>query len=84
MQGGRVKVRGDTHGDFLIERTSKEQKKAFDAVHVFMVIRQIITMYDRSLTRLANGPAKTRMRAVQWQWGKSRLRVSFTLEKRKH
>lgn len=74
--GNRVKVRGDSDGDFLIERTSKENKKAFDAVHVFMVIRQVITMYDRSLQRLANGPARTRQRAVQWYWGSdSRIRV---------
>lgn len=74
--GNRVKVRGDSHGDFLIERTNKEQKKAFDAVHVFMVIRQIMTMYDRSLQRLANSPARTRVRAVQWYWGTdSRIRV---------
>ena len=73
--GGRVKVRGDAHGDFLIERESKEDKKAFDAVHVFMVVRQIITMYDRCLIRVSNGPARTRTRSVQWHWGESRLRV---------
>lgn len=76
--GNRVKVRGDSHGDFLIERTSKEEKKAFDAVHVFMVIRQILTMYDRSLQRIANSPAapRTRLRAVQWYWGTdSRIKV---------
>ena len=73
--GGRVKLRADSHGDFLLERHTKEDKIAFDAVHVFMVIRQIITMYDRSIRRLARGPLKTKLSAVQWQWGGSRLRV---------
>jgi hypothetical protein len=73
--GGRVKVRADDNGDFLLERHTKEDKKAFDAVHVFMVIRQIITMYDRCLHRLSTGHLRTKIKAVQWQWGESRLRV---------
>jgi hypothetical protein len=40
---GGVSVKGDARGDFLVKRTTKQEQKAFDSVHVFMVIRQALT-----------------------------------------
>jgi hypothetical protein len=40
---GGVSVKGDARGDFLVRRTTKQEQKAFDSVHVFMVIRQALT-----------------------------------------
>ncbi len=45
----------DLNQDFLIDPASDE--KAFDAVHTYTIVRQVLTMYQRVLDR-----------KIQWQW----------------
>lgn len=52
---GLSPVTPDLNGDFLIDPTSDE--KAFDAVHTYTIVRQVLTMYQRVLKR-----------KLQWQW----------------
>lgn len=53
--GGLLPVTPDLNQDFLIDPTSDE--KAFDAVHTYTIVRQVLTMYQRVLDR-----------KLQWQW----------------
>ena len=52
---GLSPVTPDLNRDFLIDPTSDE--KAFDAVHTYTIVRQVLTMYQRVLDR-----------KLQWQW----------------
>jgi hypothetical protein len=52
---GLAPVTPDLNQDFLIDPASDE--KAFDAVHTYTIVRQVLTMYQRVLDR-----------KIQWQW----------------
>jgi hypothetical protein len=52
---GLAPVTPDLNQDFLIDPASDE--KAFDAVHTYTIIRQVLTMYQRVLDR-----------KISWQW----------------
>jgi hypothetical protein len=52
---GLLPVTPDLNQDFLIDPASDE--KAFDAVHTYTIVRQVLTMYQRVLDR-----------KIQWQW----------------
>jgi hypothetical protein len=52
---GLIPVSPDLNRDFLIDPISDE--KAFDAVHAYTVVRQVVTMYQRVLQK-----------KLQWQW----------------
>jgi hypothetical protein len=52
---GLVPVTPDLNQDFLIDPASDE--KAFDAVHTYTIVRQVLTMYQRVLDR-----------KIPWQW----------------
>ncbi len=52
---GLSPVTPDLNRDFLIDPASDE--KAFDAVHTYTIVRQVLTMYQRVLDR-----------KLQWQW----------------
>ncbi len=51
---GLPSVEPDMNGDFLYEPSSEE---AFNAVHTYAVVRQVLTMYQRALGE-----------KMQWQW----------------
>lgn len=51
---GLPSVTPDTNGDFLFDPSSEE---AFDAVHTYTVVRQVLTMYQRVLGE-----------KMKWQW----------------
>lgn len=55
---GLIPVTPDLNRDFLIDPTSDE--KAFDAVHTYTIVRQVLTMYQRVLDR-----------KIPWQWNSS-------------
>ena len=52
---GLSPVTPDLNRDFLIDPASDE--KAFDVVHTYTIVRQVLTMYQRVLDR-----------KLQWQW----------------
>ena len=52
---GLSPVTPDLNQDFLIDPASDE--KAFDAVHTYTIVRQVLTMYQRVLDR-----------KIPWQW----------------
>jgi hypothetical protein len=52
---GLIPVTPDLNQDFLIDPASDE--KAFDAVHTYTIVRQVLTMYQRVLDK-----------KIQWQW----------------
>jgi hypothetical protein len=52
---GLSPVSPDLNQDFLVDPASDE--KAFDAVHTYTIVRQVLTMYQRVLDR-----------KLQWQW----------------
>jgi hypothetical protein len=52
---GLVPVTPDLNRDFLIDPASDQ--KAFDAVHTYTIVRQVLTMYQRVLDK-----------KLQWQW----------------
>ena len=54
---GLPPVSPDFNGDFLVETSNEE---AFDAVHTYTVIRQVLTMYQRVLGK-----------KLHWQWHNS-------------
>lgn len=58
---GTPPVASDPEGDFLVDAATSEA--AFDAVHTFAVVRQVVTMYKRALHRVT-GSAD-----FAWQWG---------------
>lgn len=58
---GMPLVQHDDNRDFLFE--PQTQTKAFDAVHTFTVVHQVLTMYKRALFRTL-GKAN-----FSWQWG---------------
>lgn len=64
---GMPVVTPDPNNDFLI--LPQNDSQAFDAVHTFSVVRQVLTMYTRGLKRL--GVSK----AFKWQWGRAALKV---------
>lgn len=51
---GLPTVHPDVNGDFLFEPSSEN---AFDAVHTYTVVRQVLTMYQRALNE-----------KMKWQW----------------
>jgi hypothetical protein len=51
-------VNADTNGDFLFDPSSEE---AFDAVHTYTIVRQVLTMYQRALGN-----------KMRWQWNTGR------------
>ncbi|PSB04946.1 hypothetical protein [Merismopedia glauca] len=55
---GLSPVTPDLNRDFLIDPASDE--KAFDAVHTYTIVRQVLTMYQRVLDR-----------KLQWRWNSS-------------
>jgi hypothetical protein len=52
---GLIPVTPDLNRDFLIDPASDQ--KAFDAVHTYTIVRQVLTMYQRVLDK-----------KLQWQW----------------
>ncbi|MCP4401997.1 MAG: hypothetical protein GY801_32445 [bacterium] len=54
---GLPTVNADANGDFLFDPSSLE---AFDAVHTYTVVRQVLTMYQRVLGE-----------KMEWQWNTS-------------
>lgn len=60
IKGLNVRVRGDTNRDFLYN--PHKSPVAFDAVHTFVTVRQVVNMYQRSLQRIGKPP-------FAWQWG---------------
>jgi hypothetical protein len=65
---GVVPVMADDNGDFLLDPNYNIE--AFDSVHAFTIVRQIMTMYQRSLWRIG------RDRPLKWQWGPSQIGVN--------
>ncbi len=64
---GMPKVLPDAEGNYLVDE--KKDMKAFDSVHTFTVVRQVVTMIERALQRnQINKP-------FEWQWGKQALKV---------
>jgi hypothetical protein len=61
-------VVADDHGDFLIDPNFNSD--GFDAVHGYTVVRQIMTMYQRSLWRIG------RQKPLKWQWGLGPISVN--------
>ncbi|MGL5942866.1 MAG: hypothetical protein ACRC2S_21375 [Waterburya sp.] len=53
---GLSPVTPDLNQDFLIDPTSDE--KAFDAVHTYTIVRQVLTMYQRVLDRMGIYPSR--------------------------
>jgi len=51
-------VNADANGDFLFETSSED---AFDAVHTYAVVRQVVTMFQRTLGS-----------KIRWQWNRGR------------
>lgn len=64
---GMPTVIPDGNGDFLFY--PQDDSLAFDAVHTFSVVRQVLTMYTRGLKRLGVS------QAFKWQWGRGALQV---------
>jgi len=62
------KILGDKNRDFIFDQ--KINPEAFDAVHTFVVVRQVMTMYQRALRRLG------RTEPFTWQWGKEPIKVA--------
>jgi hypothetical protein len=58
---GMNPVRGDNNNDFIMDPW--KQPEDFDAVHTFVVVRQVMTMYQRALWRIG------REKPLNWQWG---------------
>jgi hypothetical protein len=53
---GLSTVNADANGDFLFDSSSED---AFDAVHTYTVVRQVLTMYQRTLGD-----------KMKWQWNR--------------
>jgi len=60
-------VHPDENNDFLI--LPQNDSQAFDAVHTFSVVRQVVTMYMRGLKRLGI------LKRFKWQWGNAAIKV---------
>ncbi len=65
---GVAPVIADDSGDFLIDPNFNGV--GFDAVHAFTLVRQIMTMYQRSLWRIG------RDKPLKWQWGPGRIFIN--------
>lgn len=61
-------ILADDHGDFLIDPNFNMD--GFDAVHAYTVVRQIMTMYQRSLWRIG------RQKPLKWQWGLGTISIN--------
>lgn len=61
-------VAADNSGDFLLDPNYNIE--AFDSVHAFTSVRQIMTMFQRSLWRIG------RDRPLKWQWGPDPIGVN--------
>jgi hypothetical protein len=62
---GMKTVKGDQNRDFIID--PKKDMDAFDAVHTFLLVRQVVTMYQRALWRIG------KENPFSWQWGPGRV-----------
>ena len=58
---GLQTVQCDKNQDFIID--PKENVEAFDGVHTFVLVRQVMTMYQRALWRIG------KEKPLSWQWG---------------
>jgi hypothetical protein len=65
---GLPPVRGDRNGDFIVD--PRKNSDAFDAIHTFVIVRQVVTMYQRTLWRIG------REKPIAWQWGHSTIKVN--------
>lgn len=64
---GMPAVTPDKDGNFLYDH--RKNPKAFDSVHTFTVVRQVMTMFQRAMKRMGV-PEE-----LNWQWGKSPVNV---------
>lgn len=63
-------VKQNPHGNFLLDPDQDQEK--FDVVHTFAVVRRVLTMFERALSRAGQTPAPV----WSWAWGNTPLKTT--------